>query len=212
MSRIEPLRLGVLASGGGTNLQAIIDRSEAGALDARVVVVVSNNSDAGALERARTHGIPALHLSRRTHLDPPALDRAIRDAFVRYGVEWVVLAGYMRPIGPLVRNAFTDRVLNIHPALLPKFGGRGMYGMHVHEAVLAAQESESGATVHLVTALYDAGPTVGQRRAPVMPDDTPETLQKRVLAVEHGLYADVIQAVADGRLTVTDGRPSAVLS
>ena len=212
MSHVRPIKLGVLASGGGTNLQAIIDRSEAGSLDAQVVVVISNNSDAGALARAAAHGIPALHLSRRTHPEPTDLDGALRDGFVDHGVEWVVLAGYMRPIGPLVRRAFKDRILNIHPALLPKFGGQGMYGIHVHEAVLASGESESGVTVHLVTEEYDTGPTIGQCRVPVEPNDTPEILQKRVLAQEHRLYADVLQAVADGRLTIADGRPSIIVS
>ena len=212
MTGIKPIRIGALASGGGTNLQAIIDRSEAGTLAAQVVLVISNNSDSGAMERARRHGIPALHLSRITHPEPDALDAAMCDALVRHGVELVVLAGYMRPVGRRVLKAFSDRILNIHPALLPKFGGKGMYGIHVHEAVLAAGEKQTGVTVHLVTPEYDAGPTLAQRTVPVEPGDTPETLQKRVLAVEHVLYAEVIQAIAEGRLKIVNGRPSVRLS
>lgn len=212
MQAVRPIRLGVLASGGGTNLQALIDRSEAGKLSARVVVVVSNNSDAGALERARRHGIPVFHLSRVTHPDPERLDAAIRGALLQQRAQLVCLAGYMRPVGPLVRAAYRDAIVNIHPALLPKFGGPGMHGLRVHEAVLRAGERETGVTVHLVTPEYDAGPALAQRKVPVGPDDTPETLQQRVLAVEHELYAEVIQAIAEGRLTIRAGAPSGRLT
>jgi len=211
MAVAERLKLGVLASGGGTNLQALIDRSEAGTLSARVVVVISNNSDAGALERARRHGIPALHLSRATHPEPERLDAAIRDALLQHGANLVCLSGYMRPLGRLTLDAYPDAILNIHPALLPRFGGKGMYGIRVHEAVLQAGEKETGVTVHLVTPKYDEGPVLGQRRVPVMPNDTPEELQRRVLAVEHALYAEVVDAIAEGRLAIRDGVPSVVL-
>jgi len=208
MDAARPILVGVLASGGGTNLQALIDRSEDGSLAARIVVVISNNSGAGALERARRHGIPALHLSRATHADPDALDAAIRGALVAHRAEWAALAGYMRPLGPHTLAAFRHRILNIHPALLPRFGGKGMYGLHVHEAVLAAGETVTGVTVHLVTDEYDAGPIVAQRKVPVLPGDTPETLQQRVLEQEHRVYAEVIQAIAEGRLKIENGAPS----
>jgi len=206
-----PLKIGVLASGGGTNLQALIDRSEAGTLAARIVAVISNNSEAGALERARGHGIPAFHLSRATHPEPERLDAAIRDTLRRHGADLVALAGYMRPLGPLVLAAFPDSIINIHPALLPKFGGKGMYGIHVHEAVLRAGEKETGVTIHLVDAAYDQGPTIAQRKVTVGQNDTPEVLQQRVLTVEHALYAEVIQAIAEGRLVIRNGKPSTVL-
>jgi phosphoribosylglycinamide formyltransferase 1 len=193
-------------------LQAVIDRSEAGSLDARVTVVISNNSGAGALVRGDAHGIPTAHLSRATHPEPDKLDSAVLDTLVAHGVEWVILAGYMRPLGPRVIEAYRDRILNIHPALLPSYGGRGMYGSRVHEAVIAAGETESGVTVHLVTDEYDAGPPVAQRRVPVESGDTPDVLQARVLELEHGIYADVIQAIADGTLTISDGTPSGILS
>jgi len=118
----------------------------------------------------------------------------------RHGVDLVILAGYMRPVGPGLLQAYPDRVLNIHPALLPKFGGKGMYGIHVHEAVLAAGDKTTGVTVHLVNSEYDRGRILAQRTAPVLPGDTPESLQKRVLAIEHEIYADVINRIAAGEI------------
>lgn len=195
--RTKRLRLGVLVSGGGSNLQSIIDRSLDGALAADVVVVISNNSAAKALDRARNHGIAALHVSAATEGSPDAADRRIAQEFVARGVDLVVLAGYMKRIGPGVLGAFGGRIVNIHPALLPRFGGEGMYGMRVHEAVIAAGETESGPTVHLVDDQYDHGEILGRRVVPVLPGDTPETLQKRVLAEEHVLLPRVIQELAE---------------
>jgi len=194
------LKIGVLASHGGSNMQAIIDRTEAGSLDARVVLVISNNSGSGAIERAGRHGIPWRHLSGQTHPDADALDRAIRDALVEAGADVVVLAGYMKKIGKETLRAFRGRILNIHPALLPRHGGKGMYGIHPHEAVLAAGDAESGATVHVVDEHYDHGPVLRQRKVPVLAGDTPQTLQQRVLAEEHVIYADVLADVVAGRI------------
>ena len=195
-----PLALGILASHGGTNLQAIVDACRDGTLGAEVRVVISNNSRAFALERARRANIPAVHLSAATHPDADDLDRAIADALVGYGVSLVILAGYMKLLGPCVLGAYRNRVLNVHPALLPKFGGRGMYGERVHAAVIAADERESGATVHIVDGRYDNGPVVAQATAPVLPGDTPETLAARVLEREHALYARTIQRIASGEI------------
>ncbi len=196
----EPLKLGVLASGGGTNLQAVIDACEQGCIPAQVVVVISNNSGAGALERARRHGIPALHISNYHHPDDADLDAAIVQALREHHVDLVLFAGYMKKRGPMFLRAYPGRVLNIHPALLPKFGGKGMYGMNVHRAVLAAGESESGASVHIVDEKYDHGPILAQRRVPVLPNDTPEDLAARVLVVEHQIYPDVIGRIARGEI------------
>jgi phosphoribosylglycinamide formyltransferase-1 len=194
---LKRLRLGVLASGGGTNLQSIIDRSLDGSLAAEVVVVISNNSGAGALDRARKHGIAALHISAATEGSAEAADsRMVGEMTVR-GVDLVVLAGYMKRIGPALLGAFAERIINIHPALLPRFGGKGMYGMRVHEVVIASGETESGPTVHLVDSQYDHGKIIAQRRVPVLPGDTPEMLQKRVLAVEHELLPRTIQELAE---------------
>jgi phosphoribosylglycinamide formyltransferase-1 len=199
------LRLAVLASGGGTNLQAIIDAGESGEIDARVVVVISNNSTAGALERARRHGIEALHLSRRQFANGGEFDRALLDVLITRRVDMVVLAGYMKLLSPTMVRAFHHRILNIHPALLPCFGGTGMYGMKVHRAVIESGARYSGVTVHLVDEQYDHGPIVAQRVVPVGEDDTPETLAEKILVREHEIYKEVIQLFAQDRVRV-EGR------
>jgi len=198
--KVKRLKLGVLASGGGTNLQSIIDRCLDGSISAEVVVVISNNSGAGALERARKHGIDALHVSAVTEGNDAAADRRITDEMVSHGVDLVALAGYMKKVGQMLLTTYEGRLLNIHPALLPKFGGKGMYGMRVHEAVIAEGEKESGPTVHIVDDKYDHGPILAQIKVPVLPDDTPETLQKRVLEKEHEIYPMTIQRIAEERL------------
>lgn len=190
--------LGILASHGGSNLQAIIDACRDGGLRARVAVVIVNNRSALARERALRAGIPVEVLNGVTHPDPSALDRAIRDTLVRYAVEWVCLAGYMKKVGPLTLAAFPQRIVNIHPALLPKYGGPGFFGVNVHEAVIQAGETESGATVHQVDAVYDHGAILGQERVPILPGDTPETLAARILPVEHRLYVETLRRLLEG--------------
>jgi phosphoribosylglycinamide formyltransferase 1 len=194
------LQLGILASHGGSNAQAIIDACAQHRIDAEVRVLISNNSDSPALQRARRAGIPALHLSSETHRDSTALDAAILDALVSCGVNLVALAGYMKKLGPRTLKHFRGRIVNVHPALLPKFGGRGMYGMRVHEAVIAAGEKISGATIHLVDQDYDTGPILAQREVPVLPGDTSETLAARVLKVEHALYVETLARIASGAI------------
>jgi phosphoribosylglycinamide formyltransferase-1 len=196
----RPLRLGFLASHGGSNLQAILDAVGDGSLPAEARVVISNNSAATALERARKAGVDALHLSSKTCPDPDSLDTAMLAAMQERGVNLVVLAGYMKKIGPRLLQAYPRRIVNIHPALLPKFGGQGMFGLHVHEAVLAAGETVTGVTVHLVDAEYDRGPILAQTRVPVQPGDTPEELQARVLEQEHRLYPETLRRIAEGEL------------
>ena len=201
---MKKLRLGVLASHGGTNLQSIIDSCEAARIPAEVAVVISNNSQSGALERARKHNIDAVHLSNKQHPDDEKLDEAITEVLREHEVDIVCLAGYMKRRGPKFLSAFRNRILNIHPALLPKFGGKGFYGMRVHEAVLEAKERESGVTVHIVDEKYDHGPILAQKRVPVLPDDTPETLAARVLIEEHKIYSDVIGKIAMGEIKLPD--------
>ena len=196
----EKIALGVLASHGGTNLQAIIDSCRSGSIDAEVRVVISNNSRSLALERARRAGIPTAHLSSATHPDPGRLDEAIAETLQRHGVQVVALAGYMKMLGARTLDAYRNRILNVHPALLPKFGGRGMYGERVHQAVLASGDSVSGVTVHLVDEEYDHGSVVAQTQVPVLPDDTPDTLAARVLEQEHNLYPKTIQRIATGEI------------
>lgn len=209
----ERLRIGILASGGGTDAQAIIDACEDGVIAGRVVVVVSNNSGAGVLERARRHGIPAHHLSNQHYPDDAELDRAFVELLRRYDVNLVALAGYMKKRGRAFLDAFRHRVLNIHPALLPgPHGGQGKYGIRVHESVLAAGDGVTGVSIHLVDEDYDHGPVVARREVPVLPDDTPATLQQRVLAVEHEFYPAVLAAVERGEIdldAVAAGEPPA---
>ena len=161
------MNIGVLASHEGTTLQAVLDACDGTRMPARISLVISNNSDAGALRRAQQAGVPTLHLSSKTHPAPDELDLAIESALKEHGAEIVLLAGYMKKLGPRTREAFAGRVINTHPALLPKFGGQGMYGAHVHRAVLEAKETLTGVTVHLVDQEYDAGAVIAQARVPV---------------------------------------------
>ena len=188
----------VFASGGGSGLQAIIDACKSGRLDARVAIVISNNSGAFALERARAEGIPALHMSSRTIGDPGLLEKAMLEALRESGADAVFLSGYLKKIGAGILRAYEGRILNIHPSLLPRHGGEGMHGLNVHRAVLEAGDAQTGATVHRVSAEYDAGEIVAQARVQVLPGDTPETLAARVLALEHGLAVEALAGILRG--------------
>ncbi len=203
------MNIGFLASHNGSNMQAIIDACRSGSLQAEPAVVISNNGGSGALARAAKEGIAHYHLSGKTHPDPIALDQAILPDLRRHAVDVVILAGYMKMLGQETLSHFAGRILNVHPALLPKFGGGGMYGMRVHEAVIAAGEKESGVTIHLVDAEYDTGPIVAQARLPVEPTDTAETLAARVLELEHTFFVETLQRVAIGdlRLSEVTGAP-----
>ncbi|WP_027892197.1 phosphoribosylglycinamide formyltransferase [Calidithermus chliarophilus] len=192
------MNLGFLASGRGSNMQAVIDACKRGELAATPRVVISNNSASGALERARQEGIPAYHLSSHTHGE--GLDEAILETLRRHEAQLVVLAGYMKKLGPRTLAAYRNRIVNIHPALLPKFGGQGMYGMNVHQAVIAAGERETGVTIHLVDEEYDHGATLAQARVPVLPGDTPETLARRVLEREHTFLVETLGRIVRGEL------------
>jgi len=194
------MNIGFLASGRGSNMQSVIDACASGGLQARPCVVISNNSQSGAIERAKNENIPYRHLSSVTHPDPAHLDSAIRDTLVQYQTDLVVLAGYMKKLGPQTLSRFGGRIVNIHPALLPSFGGAGMYGIRVHRAVLASGAAESGATVHLVNAEYDQGPVLAQRRVPVLSGDSPESLADRVLEQEHLLLVETLEGIIRGRI------------
>jgi phosphoribosylglycinamide formyltransferase-1 len=199
---MAPLRLGFLCSHGGSNMQAIVDACKDGRLDAQPCVVISNNSESLALERARSEGIPAYHLSSVTHPPSEDLDQAMLDRFRNHGVNLVILAGYMKKLGPRTLRAYRGRILNIHPALLPKFGGKGMYGRFVHEAVLAAGETVTGVTIHVVDEEYDHGPILAQCEVPVMENDTVDTLSARVLEREHEFFAETLQKIAEAAITL----------
>ena len=196
------MNLGFLASHNGSNMQAIIEACKTGALHATPAVVISNNADSGALSRAERESIPYYHLSAKTHPIPESLDRALLDALQAHEVDIVILAGYMKKLGEQTLARYAGALLNIHPALLPKFGGQGMYGIHVHEAVLAAGETETGVTIHLVTEEYDSGTIIGQEKVPVLQGDTPQTLQQRVLKTEHAFFPKVLQMIQSGEISI----------
>ena len=194
---MKRLKIGVLASGGGTNLQSIIDNCIEGKINGDVVLVISNNSKAKALKRAANHGIDGLHISSFSEGTQEKADKKICAEMVSRGVDLIVLAGYMKSVSSELLNTYEGRIINIHPALLPKFGGTGMYGMRVHEAVIASGEKESGPSVHYVDSKYDHGSIIAQVKVPVYHEDTPEILQKRVLVEEHKLLPEVIRKIAE---------------
>lgn len=193
------MRIAALASHGGSILQAVIDACESGELPAQVCLVVSNNSSSGALARARSHGISTAHLSGKTHPDPDALDEALEQALLDSGADWILLSGYMKKLGPRTLARYRNRILNTHPALLPKYGGQGFYGGKVHAAVIAAGETESGATVHLVDGEYDTGPILAQVKVPVRESDSAETLEERVKEAERKLIVTTLAELARRR-------------
>ena len=184
------LRMAVLVSGGGTNLQSVIDAVEDGTLDSQIVCVISNKEAAYGLERARKHNIPAYFInSKEAGYDEKLLKRLQEEQ-----VDLVVLAGYLKILSPDLIKAYNRRIINIHPSLLPKFGGKGFYGLHVHEAVIAAGEKESGATVHFVDEGVDTGEIIVQKKLAVEAGDTPETLQARILdQIEHKILVEAIK-------------------
>lgn len=193
------INLGILISGGGSNLQAIIDACESGILKgkAKVAVVISNKPGAYGLLRAKKYGIPSQFVDPQCFPDNKQFCEGVCGELRKYKTDIVCLAGFMRMIDPCLLHEFKGKVLNIHPALLPKFGGKGMYGHYVHEAVIKAGEKESGATVHMVDEVYDHGEVILQKKVAVMPGDAPEALADRVLEVEHDIYPKAIKAVIE---------------
>jgi phosphoribosylglycinamide formyltransferase-1 len=194
------MNIGVLASHEGTTLQSILDACRDGRIAARVAVVISNNSNAGALNRARQAGVPAIHLSSKTHPEPASLDAAILDALLGASVDLVFLAGYMKKVGLATLGAFAGRIVNTHPALLPRFGGHGMFGDRVFQAVLESGEDESGVSIHLVDSEYDTGPVVAQCKVPVLRGDSVDELRTRVRERERELVVDTLAGIASGQI------------
>jgi phosphoribosylglycinamide formyltransferase-1 len=199
----EPLRIGVLLSGAGTSLENLLDRIDAGELPARVVAVIASKEDAGGLERARRRGIPALAVPRRRFPEVKEFNDRLHEELERHGVGFVACLGFLSPFE--LRGRYQGRAINVHPALIPAFCGKGFYGERVHRAVLAAGVKLTGATVHFVDAEYDHGPIILQEAVPVHDDDTPETLAARVQAAERRLVPEAIRLFAAGRLRI-EGR------
>jgi phosphoribosylglycinamide formyltransferase-1 len=195
-SSVPKSRISVMVSGGGTNLQAVIDSVVDGRIpNAVIALVLSSRDGVYSLERARAAGIPTVVISKKDYPDNEAKADAILAALAEAKTDLVVMAGYVSILSPRVPRAYAGRIINIHPALLPRHGGPGYYGLHVHEAVLAAGDTESGATVHYVTdGEVDSGEIILQGRVPVLEGDTPETLQQRVLTVEHRILPEATAA------------------
>lgn len=194
------LKLGFLASRNGSSFRAILDAIKAGRLAAEACLIVSNNRKSGALEFAQARGVANLCLP--TERDPVAADLALRDAMAAAGVELIVLSGYLRKLGPATLARYQNRILNIHPGLLPEFGGEGMYGRRVHEAVIAAGAAFSGATIHLVDEEYDRGAVLAQRTLALDAGETVDSLEARITALEPLFFVETLQAIAAGDLVL----------
>jgi len=193
-------RIAVFVSGSGTNLQAIIDGCASGAIPGEVALVVSSKDDAYGLVRAQQAGIDTAVYRRKDFPDGKAADDHLLGLLERHQVDLIALAGYLKMVAPAILRRYRRRVVNIHPALLPKYGGKGMYGEHVHRAVIEARDKESGVTVHVVDEIYDHGDILAQEKVTVFPEDTPEELAARVLKVEHSLYPRALKQLCDNIL------------
>lgn len=207
MSVNQPLKLGFLASGNGSSARAIIAACRTGRLAAEPRLLVSNRREAPALEFAQAEGVAALWIS--TVPDADAADLRLVEALEAHGVELVILSGYLRLLGPRTLARYENRILNIHPGLLPRFGGAGMYGMRVHEAVIAAGVAESGATIHLVDGEYDHGAIVSQSSVPVAPGETAADLQAKVVAQEPEFFVQTLEAILSGKCLLPGLSPPA---
>jgi phosphoribosylglycinamide formyltransferase-1 len=194
------MRLGMLASYDGTNVQSVVQASKAGRLPAEPVLIISNNRDSAVLEFGRSRAVPGVWIGGAEYEDQTLRDEAICTQLSNYDVDVVLLLGYMRKLGPATLERFRNRILNIHPALLPKHGGKGKYGIHVHESVLASGDTETGVSIHLVDAEYDQGPVIAQCRVSVLTNDTPATLQARVWAREHDFLVETLKMIVIGSI------------
>ncbi len=190
---INKTRIAVFCSGSGSNFKALFEAISKRLLQAEIALCLSNRARCGAMEFAEQNGIATAHITEKQFASFDEFAVAMVERLKEHQIDIILLAGYMRKVPEAVVAAFPDRMLNIHPALLPKFGGEGMYGIHVHTAVLEAGEAKTGATVHFVNEEYDKGEILLQRTVPVLPDDTPETLAARVLECEHALYPDALE-------------------
>ena len=196
------MNVAVFASGSGSNFQALIDRSEHGDLHCTLALCVGNNSAAFAFERAKKHGIPARHIGPSHFPSEQAYADALLAVLKEYNIDIIALAGYMKKIPRSVIAAYPCRIINIHPGLLPAFGGKGLYGEKVHQAVLESGAKISGITIHFVDEEYDHGPIIFQEAVPVLDSDDSHTLAERVLKLEHASYWRVLEAIAQGRISV----------
>ncbi len=193
-------RIAVLASGNGSNFQALLDACLSGEIAAEIPLLVSNKRHAYAITRAREKGVEVIVMEPEKFASRTLFCAKMAKALNEHNIDLVCLAGYLLKVEPCLTRSFPNRILNIHPALLPKYGGKGMYGRHVHAAVLAANEKESGCTVHMVNEIYDEGPVIAQAKVTVNPGDTPESLAERIHPEEHKLYVQVVRDVCAGKI------------
>ena len=191
-------KVAVFLSGGGSNLQSLIDATKAGILHAEIALVISSRNKAYGRERAKNEGIESFVFKAKKYESPDAAAEYLMTRLREKNIQYIALAGYLSLLPESIVKTFHNRIVNIHPALLPKYGGKGMFGHHVHEAVIASGDKESGPTVHIVDEVYDNGPVLEQVRVPVLPDDTPDTLAARVLKEEHRLYPRVLHKLIKG--------------
>ncbi len=195
MDKKKMIKIAVFASHGGSDMQAIVDGCKSGEINAAVALVISNNSNSFALKRAANEKIDFYHLSSAAIPDQNELDNRFLELLEKYDIDIIFLAGYMKKIGTPILRKYENRIFNIHPALLPKHGGQGMYGIKVHTAVIDAGEEETGVTIHRVNEEYDQGDIFAQTTVPVMPDDSPEMLAARVLEREHTFLVEVVRKI-----------------
>jgi phosphoribosylglycinamide formyltransferase-1 len=202
----DKLKIACLASGSGTNLQAIIDNIESGKLEARITAVLSNVPGSGALGRAKKHGLPWFLVNNRDFHSREAFDRELAAIIDKQEARLICLCGFLRIFSPFFVDHYPNRIINIHPALLPDFGGKGFYGHKVHEAVLASGAKISGCTVHFVDRDVDHGPIILQRNVAVLPGDTPDSLAARILKEEHIAYSQAISMIARNEIEISDSK------
>ena len=201
----NPARIAVFLSGGGSNLQALIDGTKIGILSAKIVWVVSSMRKAYGLKRAEKEKIESFVFKMKKYSSPEAASEDLLSKLKERNIDYIALAGYLKLLPENVVKAYKNRIINIHPALLPKYGGKGMYGHFVHEAVIANKDKESGPTAHLADEIYDNGKILEQIKIPVMESDTPETLAARILEQEHKLYPRALEKLIKGKYELNDG-------
>ena len=203
---MRALKIAVLASGGGTNLQALIDAQNAGKINGTIALVISNRKNAYALERARLANIACEHISAKSFPDPIDYDKALLARLKAHQIDLIVLAGYLKILSPVLIQAYQHKIINIHPSLLPAFGGDGFYGIHVHNAVYQSGAKVSGATVHFVTEGIDAGPIILQKAIPLEQNWQATDIQAAVLKIEHPLLVEAVSLFCDNRLEIKENR------
>ncbi|MFA7326600.1 MAG: phosphoribosylglycinamide formyltransferase [Candidatus Kapaibacterium sp.] len=197
---MKKMNIAFFASHGGSNFQSIVENIQSGNINANAALLISNNSDCFAFERAENLGVPYKHISSALFANSQEFQNALLALLDDYKIDLIVLAGYMRKIPPSMIQKYKNRILNIHPALLPKYGGQGMYGMNVHNAVHEAGDAVSGATVHIVSEEYDEGRILKQESVEIESSETPEQIAEKVLAIEHKIYSETIKEIAEGKI------------